>query len=98
MARPTGSWTSVSDRNAKENITPVNPQVILELLAEVPVSTWNYNAQDDGVRHMGPMAQGLYAAFELGLGDKSIDTVDPDGVDWPRSRGSMAWFGRAMRS
>ena len=29
---------------------------------------------------MGPMAQDFYAAFGLGLGDKTIDTIDPDGV------------------
>jgi hypothetical protein len=29
---------------------------------------------------MGPMAQDFYAAFGLGLGDTTIDTVDADGV------------------
>ena len=29
---------------------------------------------------MGPMAQDFYAAFGLGLGDKTIDTIDPHGV------------------
>ena len=29
---------------------------------------------------MGPMAQDFYAAFGLGLGERAIDTVDPDGV------------------
>ena len=75
-----GSWTTVSDRNAKENIEPVDGRAVLERLASVPISTWNYKAQDDSVRHMGPMAQDFHAAFGLGLGDKSIDTVDPDGV------------------
>ncbi len=75
-----GSWTSVSDRKAKENIIPVDPREVLERLSEVPVATWNYKAQDDSIRHMGPMAQDFYAAFGLGLGDTSIDTIDPDGV------------------
>ncbi len=75
-----GSWTSVSDRSSKENITRVDPKEVLERLAEIPVSTWNYKEQDDGIRHMGPMAQDFYAAFGLGLGDKTIDTIDPDGV------------------
>jgi hypothetical protein len=26
------------------------------------------------------MAQGFYAAFGLGLGEKTIDTIDPNGV------------------
>ena len=29
---------------------------------------------------MGPMAQDFHAAFALGVGDKLIDTIDPDGV------------------
>jgi hypothetical protein len=29
---------------------------------------------------MGPMARDFYAAFGLGLGDKTIDTIDPNGV------------------
>jgi hypothetical protein len=53
---------------------------VLERLAAVPISTWNYRAQDDAIRHMGPMAQDFWAAFELGLGDTGIDTIDPDGV------------------
>ena len=75
-----GSWTSVSDRNAKENFEPVDGQAILDQLASIPISTWNYKAQGDSVRHMGPMAQDFYAAFGLGLGDNGIDTIDPDGV------------------
>ncbi len=80
LAAGGGSWTSVSDRDAKENITPVDPQGVLERLSEIPIATWNYKTQDDGIRHMGPMAQDFYAAFGLGLGDKSIDTIDLDGV------------------
>ena len=46
----------------------------------MPLSTWNYKAQDDSIRHMGPMAQDFRAAFGLGVSDKLIDTIDPDGV------------------
>ncbi len=46
----------------------------------MPLSTWNYKAQDDSIRHMGPMAQDFHAAFGLGVSDKLIDTIDPDGV------------------
>ena len=80
LAPGAGSWTTVSDRNAKENVEPVDGRAVLEQLASIPISTWNYEAQDDSVRHMGPMAQDFHAAFGLGLGDTSIDTIDPDGV------------------
>ena len=39
------------------------------------------NKADDGaVRHIGPVAQDFRAAFDLGADDKTIATVDADGV------------------
>ena len=75
-----GSWSSLSDRNAKENLAPVNSQAILEKVASVPIDTWNYKTQDKSIRHIGPMAQDFYAAFNVGEDDKRISTVDADGV------------------
>jgi hypothetical protein len=75
-----GVWTNVSDRNLKENFALVNGAGVLARLAQVPISTWNYRAEDASIRHMGPMAQDFYAAFGLGNNDTSISTVDADGV------------------
>ena len=75
-----GAWTSASDRNAKEDFQPVDPQAVLEKVAHLPITTWSYKAEDDAVRHMGPTAQDFYAAFGLGDSDTSIATVDADGV------------------
>jgi trimeric autotransporter adhesin len=75
-----GVWTNGSDRNTKENFTAVNAQSILAQVAALPISTWNYRAEDATVRHIGPMAQDFYAAFGLGANDISIGTVDADGV------------------
>ncbi len=80
LAPGSGTWTTVSDRNAKENFEPVDGVEVLEHLLGVDISTWNYAAQKDEVRHMGPMAQDFYRAFGLGLGPRTIDTVDADGV------------------
>ncbi len=74
------SWSSVSDRNLKDNFTPIDAREVLDKVASLPMSTWNYKAQDESIRHMGPMAQDLYAAFELGTDDKHINTIDADGV------------------
>lgn len=79
LAPGAGTWSTVSDRDAKEDIEPVDGRAVLARLAEVPISTWSYRDQAD-VRHMGPMAQDFYAAFALGLGERTLDTVDPDGV------------------
>jgi hypothetical protein len=76
-----GSWSSISDRNRKENFLGVDGEDLLARLRDVPVSTWNYKSQDRSIRHMGPMAQDLYAAFGLGESDKLINTVDIDGVN-----------------
>jgi hypothetical protein len=80
LAAGSGSWASVSDRNVKERIVPVDEMQVLKKLASVPISTWSYATEQPTVRHMGPMAQDLYATFALGDSDKSIATVDADGV------------------
>jgi hypothetical protein len=71
--------TQTSDRNAKENFAPVSPQEVLDKVAALPITTWNFKEMKDG-RHMGPMAQDFYAAFGLGGGNTTITAVDPDGV------------------
>jgi len=77
----TSGWNDVSDRNVKENFTPVDSQAVLASLAEVPITTWNFKAQEDSsIRHMGAMAQDLYAAFGLGDDERHINTLDADGV------------------
>ncbi len=80
LAAGGGSWTAVSDRNQKENIAPVDCGEVLDKVAELPVCTWNYTSQESSIRHMGPMAQDLYAAFGLGESDTGITTIDADGV------------------
>jgi hypothetical protein len=82
-----GTWTDSSDRDKKENITPVDGQEVLQKLAQVPISTWNYRAEDPAVRHIGPMAQDLYAAFELGNNSRSIATVDSGGISFAAIQG-----------
>jgi hypothetical protein len=74
-----GSWSSVSDRNVKTNITTLDPAVVLNKVAQMPVSEWSYKTEH-GVRHVGPMAQDFYAAFHVGPDDKHIAEVDEGGV------------------
>jgi hypothetical protein len=68
-----------SDRAAKENIDPIDASRVLERLAAMPISQWNYK-QAKGERHIGPMAQDFHAAFGLGEDDKHIAVVDEAGV------------------
>lgn len=75
-----GVIASLSDRNVKTNFSPVDGREILARLARLPIQEWNFKHQDAAQRHIGPMAQDFYAAFAVGLDDKSICTVDADGV------------------
>jgi hypothetical protein len=74
------SWSVVSDRNLKANVVAVNAHDILVRLSTIPIQTWNYQTQDPSIRHIGPMAQDFYAAFNVGEDDRHITTIDADGV------------------
>jgi hypothetical protein len=74
-----GSVLTGSDRNIKENFSPIDPGQILTKVLALPVDHWNYKA-DPGVQHLGPVAQDFRAAFGLGSDDKFIATVDEAGV------------------
>ncbi len=75
-----GSWLSLSDQQAKQNFTPTDGRQVLERLVSVPITTWNYKAQGNEIRHIGPTAQDFSAAFQLGADERYISTVDADGV------------------
>ena len=66
---------------AKENFEDEDGEAALERIADLPIQSWTYKAEDASVRHLGPTAQDFYAAFGLGDSDKSIPTVDIDGVN-----------------
>ena len=74
-----GTVNGSSDRNAKENFSAVDAREVLERVAAMPVSEWNYR-EDPNTRHIGPMAQDFYAAFNVGPDEKHITMVDADGV------------------
>ena len=75
-----GQWLDFSDVNSKANVVNVDGLDILERLKDMPVSTWNYKTQDDAIRHIGPMAQDFYAAFQVGEDSRRIGTIDSSGV------------------
>lgn len=76
------AWSSISDKNAKKNFQPVNGEAVLEKLAAIPVQQWNYKWESDtNTPHIGPMAQDFKSAFYPGRDDKSISTLEFDGVE-----------------
>ena len=80
LAPGSGSWSMLSDRNAKENFARTNPREVLDKLASLPLATWNYKAQGEAIRHIGPVAQDFHAAFGVGEDERRISSVDADGV------------------
>ena len=53
---------------------------VLERVAGLPITTWNYKAEDASAQHLGPVAQDFYALFGLGLDDRHIAAMDASGV------------------
>jgi hypothetical protein len=74
-----GTLASASDRNAKQDFAAVNPREVLDRVTALPITEWTYK-MDAGTRHIGPMAQDFYAAFDVGPDDRHITTVDEGGV------------------
>jgi hypothetical protein len=85
-----GAWTNSSDRNAKAGLLPVDGRSVLEKVAELPISTWSYRAEDPAIRHLGPTAQDFQAAFGLGADATHISTIDADGVSLAAIQGLYA--------
>lgn len=75
-----GAWAAYSDVNGKENFQAVDSLAVLNAVAAMPIATWNWKAQGADVRHIGPTAQDFRAGFGLGDDDRTITTVDADGV------------------
>jgi hypothetical protein len=81
---PTGtaraqSFVNVSDRASKAGFAGVDVGAVLDGVLALPMQSWTYR-NAPSVRHLGPVAQDFFAAFGLGGDDKTIATVDADGV------------------
>jgi opacity protein-like surface antigen len=76
------SWNVISDRNRKESFLPVDGEDVLSRIRSLPVSTWQYIAEEDRtVRHIGPMAQDWQRAFGFSADGTTINMSDFDGVN-----------------
>jgi hypothetical protein len=77
------AWEVVSDRRKKDNFKDLDTETVLQKVAKMQVTTWNYKSQPTTIRHIGPMAQDFYAAFGTeGIGsDTTINSSDIDGVN-----------------
>ncbi|MEX1002117.1 MAG: tail fiber domain-containing protein [Crocinitomicaceae bacterium] len=76
-----GAWSSLSDRNSKDNIQEIDENKYLKKLDSIDVFYWNYISQDSSIMHIGPMAQDFYKTFEIGEDSTMINSIDFDGVN-----------------
>src|SRR5262249_24345524 len=74
-----GTFNNSSDRNAKQDFEPVSASQILERVVRLPLSEWSYKT-DPATRHIRPMGQDFYSAFNVGTDDKHIAPIDEGGV------------------
>jgi hypothetical protein len=84
------AWSQVSDRNKKHDLHSVDARDVLQRVVAMPITTWKYNSEVSGARHMGPMAQDFYAAFGLGDDDRHVTSIDEDGVAFAAIQGLHA--------
>jgi hypothetical protein len=80
MSAGSSGWVANSDRNMKENFVPVDTRQVLDGVAAMPMTTWNYKTDPKATRHLGPMAQDFWAAYRIGEDDKHINEIDEQGV------------------
>ncbi len=82
LAAGATAWSVLSDRTQKKDFAPVDGREVLRKLDEVPVQSWRYKWDEAGsTPHLGPIAQEFKAAFYPGRDDKSISTLEFDGVE-----------------
>ena len=75
-----GTLSQSSDRNLKKDFVDVDSIEILEKVVELPIMTWAFKTDADGIRHMGPMSQDFKKSFDLGADEKTIAPIDSIGV------------------
>ena len=82
------AWSVMSDRNVKKDFAAVDSVSILEKLAAMPITQWHYKWEEPTVTpHIGPMAQDFKHAFYPGSDDKTISTLEADGVAFAAIQG-----------
>lgn len=78
--RVNGTISQLSSRAAKTNFVAVDLDGVLDRVAQLPLTVWNYLHQPGSVRHLGPTAEDFHAAFGLGERPTEIAPGDLAGV------------------
>ena len=71
--------TFSSARELKTGFEQVDPVEMLNKLAQLELSTWEYKQGSPG-KHIGPIAEDFEQVFQLGTNGKTISVVDANGI------------------
>ncbi|PSQ35430.1 hypothetical protein BRD08_07110, partial [Halobacteriales archaeon SW_10_66_29] len=62
-------WSTTSTRTAKTNFEPVDTEAVVDGVADMDVSTWEYRddeGEGQGERHIGPVAEQFHDIVDVG--------------------------------
>jgi len=74
-----------SDKNKKDRFEAVEPESVLDKVAQLPIMEWSYKGYSQ--RHIGAMAQDFHALFPLNDRDTSLNESDLHGVELAAIKG-----------
>jgi hypothetical protein len=80
LAPGSNSWESACDSMTKEDFRPVDRRALLDKVAALRVRDYKMKDQNDGTRHIGPVAQDFHSSFGYGGTETGINMADADGV------------------
>ncbi|HEV7518990.1 MAG TPA: tail fiber domain-containing protein, partial [Thermoanaerobaculia bacterium] len=69
-----------SSRELKTEIAPLDGRQILARLDTLPIAEWQFKAEKNPVRHIGPMAEDFQQVFGVGTDNKHISATDANGI------------------
>lgn len=82
MRHGQSGWSNYCNRNLKENFEQIDGEMILNKIKSIPITKWNYKADENKEKYIGPMAQDFYAAFQLnGTDSMGINSISIDGIN-----------------
>jgi hypothetical protein len=69
-----------SSRAIKTGFVTLDPRSVLDKVAALEISEWQFREDHSGHRHIGPIAEDFAAAFQLGGDGTQISMIDTSGV------------------
>ena len=71
-----GILSQGSSRSLKHDITPVGVESILQSVRELPLYAWQYRSDQAASTHLGPMAEDVHRATQLGESPRRLAPSD----------------------